>query len=128
MTSSMLRWRDVVMAACLGLAIFAGAARADEVPIVTGEHWTKSSDELKKAYLVGIANVLQLEAAYEGNNVPPNAQSLVPRFVRGLRGQTLDSVRDDLNRWYAAHPDRLDRPVIETIWFEIVVPGLARAG
>ena len=128
MASSRLRWRGVVMTACLGLSICAGTARADEVPIVTGEHWTKSSDEMKKAYLVGIANVLQVEAAYEGTNAPSNAQRLVPRFVKGLKGQTLDGVREDLNRWYAAHPDRLNRPVIETIWFEIVVPGLAKAG
>jgi hypothetical protein len=123
-----MRWRDVVMAACMGLAIFAGAARADEVPIVTGEHWTRSSDEMKKAYLVGIANVLQIEVAYEGTNPPSNAQSLVPRLARGLKGQTLDGVRDDLNHWYAAHPDQLKRPVLETIWFEIVVPGLAKQG
>lgn len=128
MMSSRLPWRDVVMAACLGLAVFAGTAQADEVPIVTGEHWTKSSDEMKKAYLVGIANVLQVEVAYEATSPPSNAQSLVPRFARGLKGQTLDGVRDDLNRWYAAHPDQLKRPVLETIWFEIVVPGLAKAG
>jgi poly(3-hydroxyalkanoate) synthetase len=39
---------------------------------------------------------------------------------------TLDSVRDALNKWYAAHPDQLQRPVIETIWFEMVVPGLQK--
>ena len=123
-----ISWRGFAMAACLGLAVFAGSAWADEVPIVTGEHWTKSSDDMKKAYLVGIANVLQVETAYEGSNAPSNAQSLVPRFAKGLKGQTLDGVREVLNRWYAAHPDRLNRPVIETIWFEIVVPGLAKAG
>ena len=39
----------------------------------------------------------------------------------------LDSVREALNAWYAAHPDQLQRPVIETIWFELVVPGLQQA-
>jgi hypothetical protein len=43
-----------------------------------------------------------------------------------LKGQTLDSVRERLDRWYAAHLDQLQRPVIETIWFEIVVPGLQK--
>ena len=47
-------------------------------------------------------------------------------MVKGLKGQTLDSVRDGLNKWYAAHPDQLQRPVIETIWFEMVVPGLRK--
>ena len=122
------RWRALALAACATLLLVAGAANADEVPMVTGEHWTKSSDELKKAYLIGIANVLQVEHAYEVATPPTDQQSLVPRMAKGLKGQTLDSVRERLNRWYAAHPDQLQRPVLETIWFEIVVPGLSNAG
>ena len=120
--------RTAMIAVCMLLAFAYGMARADEVPIVTGEHWTKSSDEMKKAYLVGVANVLQIEVAYEGANPPSDAQSIAPRFAKGLKGQTLDSVRQALNDWYAAHPDRLQRPVIETIWFELVVPGLRKNG
>ena len=119
--------RAAIFAACLTLAAVAGSAGAQEVPLVTGEHWTKSSDDLKKVYLIGIANVVQVETAYSGANAPADAQSVVPRIVRGLKGQTLDSVREGLNKWYAAHPDQLQRPVIETIWFEMVVPGLKNA-
>ena len=88
---------------------------------------TKSSEQLKKAYLVGIANVVQVETAYAGSNPPAEAQSVVLRLAKGLKGHTLDSVRDALDAWYAAHPDRLQRPVIETIWFELVVPGLQKS-
>jgi hypothetical protein len=116
----------VIFLACMALAVLSAVARADEVPLITGEHWTKSSEQLKKAYLVGIANVVQVEAAYAGSNPPGDAQSVVPRFAKGLKGHTLDSVRDALDSWYAAHPDRLQRPVIETIWFELVVPGLQK--
>jgi hypothetical protein len=122
------RWRVVVLAACAGWLLLTGTANADEVPMVTGEHWVKSSDELKKAYLIGVANVLQVEHAYEATNQPTDAQSLVPRMAKGLKGQTLDSVRERVNRWYAAHPDQIKRPVLETIWFEIVVPGLSNPG
>ncbi len=111
-------------AACLALAMASGMARADEVPLVTGKQWTESTEQMKKAYLVGIANVVQVDVAYHAGNVPPDSQTIVPRLARGLKGHTLDSVRDGLDRWYAAHPDRLQRPVIETIWFEMVVPGL----
>jgi hypothetical protein len=109
------------------LAAAWGSARAQEVPLVTGEHWTTSSEQLKKAYLIGIANAVQVETAFEGANPPSDAQSLVPRLARGLKGQTLDSVRDGLDKWYAANPGKLQRPVIETIWFEFVVPGLQKA-
>lgn len=121
-------WRAVVLAVCVGVLALSGTANADEVLIVTGEHWMKSSDDVKKAYLIGIANVLQIEHAYEGANPPTDAQSLVPRLARGLKGQTLDSVRERLNRWYAEHPDQMQRPVLGTIWFEVVVPALSKSG
>ncbi len=124
--SGKVDWRMVIAAACMALATVSSGARADEVPLVTGKHWTESTEPMKKAYLVGIANVLQVEAAYEGATPPSDAQSTVPRFVKGLKGHTLDSVREALDRWYAANPDKLQRPVIETIWFELVVPGLKK--
>ena len=119
--------RAVLFLVCAILIVGWGNARADDIPIVTGEHWTKSSDDAKKAYLIGIANLLQIETAYFGANPPTDAQSFVPRMVRGLRGQTLDGVRQALDRWYAANPGRLQRPVLETIRFEIVVPGLQKS-
>ncbi len=122
------RLGTAMLVTCAVLAMaFASTARADDIPLVTGEHWVKSSDQMKKAYLVGIANVLQVETAFEGANPPPDAQSVVPRFVKGLKGQTLDTVREGLDKWYSANPDRLQRPVIETIWFEMVVPGLPKS-
>ena len=123
-----LQWRTAMLFVFLALAMAAGSARADEVPLVTGEHWTKSTEQLKKVYLIGIANVIQVETAYHSASPPSDAQSFVPRFAKGLKGQTLDSVREALDRWYAANPNRLQRPIIETIWFEIVVPGLKKTG
>ena len=119
-----LRWRAALAAACMTLMAVCINARAEEVPLATGEHWTKSSEEMKKAYLVGIANIVLLEMTYEGANQASDAQSMLPRMVKGLKGHSLDTVREALNKWYAAHPDQLQRPVIETIWFEMVVPGL----
>ena len=121
-----LQLRCAMAAACMMLWMIWGTACADEVPLVTGKHWTESSEQQKKAYLIGIANVLQVEIAYQAGNSPPDSQSLVSRFAKGLKGQTLDTVREQLDRWYAAHPDQLQRPVIETIWFEIVAPGLQK--
>lgn len=116
-----------LLATCLTWTVATGAARAQEIPIVTGDHWSKSTEQVKKAYLVGIANVFQVEAAYQAANPPTTAQSLMPRATKGLKGQTLDSVLKKLDSWYAANPTQLQRPVIETIWFEIVVPGSPKA-
>lgn len=121
-----LQLRTVMFVSCMTLAVLSSSARAQEVPLATGEHWTKSSEETKKAYLVGMANIVQVEMAYEGANSASDAQSVLPRMVKGLKGQTLDTVREALNKWYAAHPDQMQRPIIETIWFEMVVPGLQK--
>ena len=121
-----LQLRAAMILSCMALALVWGSARADEVPLITGEHWTKSSEQLKKVYLIGIANVVQIETGYHAANPPSDGQSIVPRLAKGLKGHTLDSVREGLDRWYAAHPDKLQRPVLETIWFEMVVPGLQK--
>jgi hypothetical protein len=56
----------------------------------------------------------------------PDGQSLFRVLRGGLKGHTIDSVRDALDSWY---PDRLQRPVIKikTIWFEMLVPGLQKS-
>ena len=122
-----MRLSTALFVACASLAMACGSVRADEVPLVTGEHWTKSSEQVKKAYLVGIANVLQVESAFEGATPPPDTQSVVPRFVKGMKGHTLDTVREGVDKYYAANPDKMQRPVIETIWFEMVMPGLQKS-
>ena len=121
-------WRLMLVAASMLFMAMSATTGAQEIPLITGEHWTKSSEEMKKAYLVGIANIVHLEMAYEGATPASDAQSILPRMVKGLKGQTLDSVREALNKWYAVHPDQMQRPVVETIWFEMVVPGLKKAG
>ncbi len=118
--------RTLLILTGFALTVTCISVRAQEIPLVTGALWTASSESVKKAYLIGIANTIQVEAAYEGANPPSDAQSIVPRATRGMKGQTLDSVREALDKWYAANPDKLQRPVIETIWFEMVVPGLAK--
>lgn len=119
-----LTLRAAMAVGCVTLAMVSGALRAEEVPLITGKQWTESSEQTKKSYLVGIANLAQVEIAFHAGKPPADAQTVIPRLAKGLRGQTLDTVREGLDRWYAAHTDRLQRPVIETIWFEMVVPGL----
>ena len=120
-----LEMRAALAATCLALTLVAAPARAD-VAMVTGEQWTTSSDAVKKAYLVGLANMVQAEVAYHAKNPPSDEQSFVPRLARGMQGQSVDSVRMNLDKWYAANPTRLKRPVLDIIWFEMAVPGMKK--
>ncbi|MGH8424581.1 MAG: hypothetical protein ACRER3_19865, partial [Pseudomonas fluorescens] len=67
----------LALVVCVTLATASGIARADEVPLITGEQWMKSSEQLKKTYLIGIANAYQVEAAYHGSKPPSDEQTLV---------------------------------------------------
>ena len=118
------RLRAMLVAACAVAALAGGAAQAQEIPLVTGEHWTKSTEQSKKAYLVGLTNMLQVEVAYQAGNTLPDSQTVVPRFAKGLKGHTLDGAIAKVDAWYAKNPGRMQQPVIETIWYELVVPGL----
>ena len=116
----------LLAATCTALTIAMVPARAAEVPVVTGEQWTTSSEQVKKAYLIGLVNMAQVENAYFQKNPPTDAQSFVPRLAKGMQGQTLDSVREGVDRWYAANPTKLKRPVLDIIWFEMALPGLQK--
>jgi hypothetical protein len=65
--------------------LFNTYSQAAEVEIVTGEHWVKSTPELKKAYLIGVANVLQIERAYHGKHNNPPSDSQEPHSPNGER-------------------------------------------
>ena len=93
-----------------------------DAPIATGEHWTTAQENSKLAYLLGIANVLEIEQALQADTLPADTDSLVPVMIRGLKNMTLNQIKDALDRWYADHPQQLSRPVVETIWFELAKP------
>ena len=118
------QWRTLLSLTFLSLAMMGNVARAESIPIVTGQQWMQSTDEQKKAYLVGISNVIDIERAYAGNMA--NSNDIAQRFGKGMQGQTLDSVRQGLDSYYAANPTMIQHPVIETLWFQMIVPGLKK--
>jgi hypothetical protein len=89
--------------------------------IVNGELWLKSSNDLRKAFLVGAANMIALEAAYAkkmGTPPPPAAG----RATHALQALTLDQISSRVTKWYEANPTRHDVPVIGVIWIDMVKP------
>ena len=117
-------WRTLFSLSLLILPMMGNVVHAQGIPIVTGQQWAASSEAEKKAYLVGIANLLEIERAYAGNSASSNDISL--RFGKGMQGQTLDGVRQVLDNYYASNPAMIQHPVIETLWFQMVLPGLQK--
>jgi hypothetical protein len=119
-------WRTLLGLTFLTATLLGHSARADDIPIVTGQQWMASSVEAKNAYLVGVANLVDIERAYYARNGQASDKDIAPRFGKGMQGQSLDSVRQGIDNWYTAHPTMVQHPVIETIWFEMVLPGLQK--
>ena len=112
-----------VLAALLCLAL-TGIANAGEVPVVTGEHWTQATEKEKKAFLLGMATIIMIEYNLQAKQAAPSEATVVPELVEGLSGSTFEQVMSQVDAYYQAEPDQIKRPVVETIWFEQVIPNL----
>lgn len=106
------------------LAAAAMPARAGDVPLVTGEHWTKASEAEKKAFLVGAANVISVE--YELRKDDRRTRpGMINALITKLQPLSLTDISKGVDDYYTAHPDQLSRAVVEVIVTDVakVEPG-----
>lgn len=109
----------------LSLAAWSGQTRAGDLTIVTGEHWTGASLEEKRAFLIGIGNVLEIEEAMAGDDYESmRGRSIVPVLLEGLSGTSIADMVTELDRFYADHVDQIQRPVIEVLYLEMALTRL----
>lgn len=137
------------------IALIASAvpAHAVKAPVVTGQMWLQSSPEEQKAFLAGMAVIIdrqyqrirQREQAamqqgrqQSGSSAPsaqrrgppgaainyPSEDALIVDIVDGMNPYTLEQVRGQLTQWYQAHPDQLQTPVPQVIWEQMALPNL----
>ena len=108
------------------LAVPGTPAWADQdMEIVKGEHWVKSSMEQKRAFLFGVGNVLEIEEAMAGDDYEAmRGRSIVPVLLEGLSGTSVATIVTQLDKFYADHPDQNNRPVIEVLYLEMALPNL----
>lgn len=105
----------------LALLLAVPALAADyDVPVVTGEHWTKSTVQERKAFLIGAATIIELEQEVQGATPPP--KTTIDVWCKGLSAYNFDEMLAAIDRWYAANPDKVARPVVEVMWYELAKP------
>ena len=98
------------------------ALASEDIPLVDGELWEKSSPAEKKSYLVGAGNLMVVEYLYQNGSkqVPSNDQTVIQRMYKATDGVTLDGLIGQIDQWYQKHPDKMKEPVLVVIWHEIV--------
>ena len=78
-------------------------AVAAEIPLVNGTHWVKSTEEVKKAYLVGVSNIIQLEMAYQADKPVPAESQLLASGRQRDDGADLEQRARDRGQMVCAH-------------------------
>ncbi len=103
---------------------FMSISVAEDVPLVDGKLWSKSSLDNKHSYLIGVSNLLAIEYGYQKASKKPltNEQSIIPRFYEDIDDLSLDETRKRIDQWYQKHPDKLNKAVIDVIWVDMVEP------
>ncbi|NJN46382.1 MAG: hypothetical protein HC808_07805 [Candidatus Competibacteraceae bacterium] len=116
----------ILTSLCWVLLAAVTTAQATELPILTGEHWTESTVAQKRAFLFGMATMLEAEQEAQGENPSQEVieNSLVPTLVKGLDEYTIVTAMEAIDAYYGQNSDQLKRPVIEVIWFELALPNV----
>jgi hypothetical protein len=119
--SLVANWRTLMIAACLAVSV-ATPALAQRAPgVVDGNAWLASSTEVRKAFLLGVGNMIALESAYakRKGTTNPVAGAMATKAIEGM---TLDQIANRITAWYEADPTRRTVPVMQVFWREVVDP------
>ena len=114
-----------VAAASLSVVFAAQAWAQSSPPVVDGNLWLNSSEEVRKAFLVGAGSMITLETAYsKKKGTPlPVAGTMATKALERL---TLDQISNRITRWYEANPGRRNMPVLGVVWIDMVQPGTGK--
>ncbi len=106
-------WKTWLLGLVLVLALTGVALAQDLKPsMITGTQWKEASQEMKTAFLKGIGNLADFEVAVMGKQ---RAGCLSLGLVNELKGKSIDSLIKEVDKFYAANPDKLNTPVVEAL-------------
>ena len=113
----------------------AGMQQGNPVDKFTGTVWQKTAEAEKLSFLFGVESAITVEffvnskvvekAAKEGKRPVYTLSPFEKGWMKALKGVSRTEVVKMVDQWYAANPQRLDRPVMSVIWYEIIEPRLA---
>ena len=112
------------------------ASQAEEVmvqveqtmPVLKGDTWVKMSDDEKISFIWGAGHIVSIQEVLARDNPDlKKSNHFVNKIMeaRGIKPMTMNEVAKYVDDYYKANPDKLDKPVIEVIWYETIVPRLS---
>jgi len=111
----------------------AEAEHNNPVARLNGKVWKQSSLESKKAFLLGVECSVILEHFIDAQRreqaetakerlLPSSLSPFQKGWAQVFSGVSSEEIASRIDAWYAANPDKLDRPVFDVIWRELLVP------
>lgn len=87
--------------------------------VVDGNGWLRASDDERRAFLVGVANMISAEEGYARHN-KQDTPGAAKAITNALTGMNLWQWSERVTAWYRANPDKTGTPVMGVIWRDIV--------
>jgi hypothetical protein len=103
-------------AAILGLALFfalsTASLAANKGYMWDGSHWKDLNPDLKVAYVKGIGNMADFEAAADSTS---RSACIARAFVDELKTKTIAQVVQEVDGYYKENPGKMNTTVVEVI-------------
>lgn len=102
-----------------------------EMPVLKGDTWIKMSDDEKISFIWGAGHIVSIEEVLSRDNPDlKKSNAFVNKIIEAHNNKpmTMSEVAKYVDDYYKANPDKLDKPVIEVIWYGTVVPRTAATG
>jgi hypothetical protein len=110
-----------ICAVVLALNAFAALAPAvAKINQVDGNVWRASSLDEKRAYLVGVANTVDVHRELQIRRGTLDPEAPLNRVFDAFDEGTIDNAIERIDNWYGADPARLDTPVLGVVWLGLV--------
>ena len=110
-------------------------SKANPVDQFTGAAWQKTPEAEKLAFLFGVETAITVEyfvngkiaekATKEGKRPVYTLSPFEKGWMKAFDNVNRADIIKLVDSWYAANPDKLDRPVMGVIWYELITPRLA---
>ena len=106
----------LALSVLLGISTIARA----EVGQIDGHIWNASSLDEKRAYLMGVCNVIAVNRALQIKHDALDPDAAVNRIAAAMDNITIDAAIARIDSWYGENESKLDSPVLGVVWLGMV--------
>jgi len=112
----------LILAMSTGAFLRGDRADAAESKLLQGGEWSKMSLESKRAFVLGVGEMADIEEEMIGKYPELKRDSFSEKVAEALGDVPLDTIVNRIDAFYKANPDKLNVPVMRVVWDEMIKP------